>query len=240
MHFPISLLDFLVHLGHKWCNRWWHWADNSTFAHTGEEQKKPAGKGGRQSSAPTPPHEQHTKRMMLKSYLKHQSSVLREREAENINSLQLREHEIQIGFQLVTKGVIQNILQVNLENKTTQHNREELQETLGQACKKEIRNKQLWIRMMMRINPSVLLDALVPIPQGVKAPCLEQDLHLTSARSVLRALLCLAQASVNRNSALFIIHLLPVEKLCLTTHSSCCSCIPTLEMKRPTPFFGCF
>lgn len=152
MHFPISLLDFLVHLGHKWCNRWWHWADNSTFAHTGEEQKKPAGKGGRQSSAPTPPHEQHTKRMMLKSYLKHQSSVLREREAENINSLQLREHEIQIGFQLVTKGVIQNILQVNLENKTTQHNREELQETLGQACKKEIRNKQLWIRMMMRIK----------------------------------------------------------------------------------------
>lgn len=177
---------------------------------------------------------------MLKSYLKHQSSVLREREAENINSLQLREHEIQIGFQLVTKGVIQNILQVNLENKTTQHNREELQETLGQACKKEIRNKQLWVRMMMRINPSILLDALVPIPQGVKAPWLEQDLHLTSARSVLRALLCLAQASVNRNSALFIIHLLPVEKLCLTTHSSCCSCIPTLEMKQPTPFFGCF
>jgi len=45
MHFPISLLDFLVHLGHKWCNRWWHWADNSTFAHTGEEQKKQLGKG---------------------------------------------------------------------------------------------------------------------------------------------------------------------------------------------------
>lgn len=80
-----------------------------------------------------PPHEQHTKRMMLKSYLKHQGSVLREREVENINSLQLCEHEIQIGFQLVTKRVVQNILQVNLESKTTQH-REELQETIGQAC----------------------------------------------------------------------------------------------------------
>lgn len=73
-----------------------------------------------------------------------------------------------------------------------------------------------------------------------EAPGLEQDLQLTSARSVLRVLLCLAQASVNRNSALFIIHLLIVEKLCMAMHSSHCICIPMFEMKQPTPPFGCF
>lgn len=40
------------------------------------------------------------------------------------------------------------------------------------------------------------------------------------------------QASVNRNSAFFIIHLLTVEKLHLAMHSSCCICIPMLEMKH--------
>lgn len=32
---------------------------------------------------------------------------------------------------------------------------------------------------MDQIKPSILLNALVPISQGVKAPCLEQDLQLT-------------------------------------------------------------
>lgn len=43
----------------------------------------------------------------LESYLR--TRYCSHRDARNINSLQLCEHEIQIWFQFVTKGVVQNV-----------------------------------------------------------------------------------------------------------------------------------